>query len=327
MQTARHLLFLLPRLLLMPLSVGAQEAAEIHLIDEMAIEAPTIYLGAIATITSDNPHLQQRLASLEVGHAPNLNNSRQISTYKIRALLQRAGFDNVHITGSSCTVTTHSREMHTEEIKSLIDKWLKEHVPKGQDIDRHFVSVPKSWQVPCGEDVEIRIHSNATQFSGPYALRLQAVAGGRSYATTRARLKLESYTEALVMIRPLKRGEKLSPSHLERRRCTLGGKSGMELVDETSMLGMEAKRDLPVGYQPTIRDFAKPVTILRGSLNRIILMNGALKMKVDGAIALQDGREGETILFENPMNKQKPLRAQVMSPGLALIKINQVTRM
>lgn len=312
--------------ILSSLTLGAQ-GATVTLIDTIAVEAPHIHLGSIATVETGDAALTKRLSSLVVGEAPSLNQSRLISAYKIRALLKRQGFSEVEVRGHQSIVNTLSREISREELKQVINEWVQKQNSADQEIEIQFISLPKVWKIPAGKGCEISLSKHSRHLAGNCSLTMQALCGGRSYATARARLDLEVYQEALVMVRPLKKGEKLTASHVEKRRSPVTNSTGMEIVHIESMLDMEAKRDLAVGHQPNIRDFNKPITIGLGSHNRIIVINGNLNLRLDGAIALEDGREGENILFRNPMNKREPLRAQVVRPGLAVIHINQVTRM
>ena len=84
---------------------------------------------------------------------------------------------------------------------------------------------------------------------------------------------------------------------------------------------MEARRSIKQGAVLTAKDLTPRTLVERGSFNRIIILNGKVKMVVSGAQALENGREGEFILFTNPLNKYDRLKAKVMRSGLAMIKL------
>lgn len=305
---------------LAPLSAGAQ--ARLTLVDSIAVEAPSVRLADVASIETEDEALRQRLAQLIVGEAPNLSGSRLISAYRIRATLEKAQICEVEIQGTQTTVTTAVRELSGDDVQALVDEWIDTQLKEEQDVEADYLALPKSWKVPAGKAVELAVKFNGKQLVGPVTLTLQAKAGERVFATTRVRMSVDMYQEAIVLVRPLKRGEALQEEHIERRRAKVNRSSGMEVVNPDTVMGMVAKKDFPIGYRPTVNDFARPIEIKRGSSNRIIVMNDGLRLSVSGATALQDGRKGDSIMFSNPMNTGEPLRAEVVRPGLAIIKMN-----
>lgn len=305
---------------LAPMTVGAQ--ARLTLIDSIAVEAPVVHLADIASIETDDEALRQRLAKLPVGEAPSITGTRLISSYRIRATLEKERISDVEIDGAQTVVSTAVKEMSREELQSLVDGWVQGQLSEQQDAEVEYVSLPKYWKLPAGEKVDVSIKYTGKQLVGPVTVNIQAVADGKVYASTRVCMNVDLYQEAVVMVRPVKRGQQLQAEHVERRRSKVTRASGMEVVDASSIIGLVAKKDLRVGYRPNVRDFSLPIDIKRGSSNRIIVMNGDLRLQVAGAVALQDGRRGESIIFSNPMNQGEPLRAEVVRPGLAKIKMN-----
>jgi len=159
--------------------------------------------------------------------------------------------------------------------------------------------------------------------AGSLVVTLRATVGEQILATTRAKVVVRLFRDHIVLVRPLSRKDILTPQHVERRRVDITDLSGMEIADEQQVIGLAAKRELPIGTLISIRDFDQPVVVERGSLNRIIVINNEVKVNIAGAQALQPGKVGDTILFSNPINGQEPLRARIIKAGLAVIELGQ----
>ena len=97
------------------------EKAVIRLVDSIAVRAPEITLGEIATVESDDPHLKESLIHFVVGVAPQVGRSRLVSSYKIKSLLAKNGFDSAVIHGVQSTVVTEATVMRRDEIKVADD--------------------------------------------------------------------------------------------------------------------------------------------------------------------------------------------------------------
>lgn len=312
--------FLLTLCLTAPAFAGAQ--GKIVLVDEIAVEAPDIRLGDIASLQVQDDQLRERLANLVVDEAPNLGRSRLVSAYKLRALFEREGIEGVDVQGSQSIVMTAAREMKSEEVEKLVREWVLSKSDSVKTLEIDFQQLPRKFQVPAGDDVELRIKHSGRNLVGQVAVTVQAFSNGRSFASGSVRMQVKRYEEVLVMVRPLKVGEVVTAAHMERKEIEVKRSTGLEVVDQESILGLVAKRNLRIGDRPSVHDFDEPIVIKQGSHNRVIVINNGLRLAVSGAKALQDGKKGQTILFSNPMNKGEPLRAEVIRPGIALIRMN-----
>ena len=301
-------------------NVGSAEV-EVRLIDRVAVRAPDITLGEIAIVEGIDSELCEQLRKLSLGITPRTGQSRIVSAYTIRSLLQKHQVTEPIIHGLQSSVTTETKDWAQSDLQQLVKGWILSEVDSDKEVDIDFLQFPAKWKIPAGNDVMIHIDAGRAKLQGPVTLTLRAQTGDTVHATKRVRVKLSLYVDAPVLIRPVRRGEKLAATDIEIRRTEVTKATGMEIAHPDAAIGLVAKRDLRIGSMPSIKDFDQPVVIERGTQNRIVVVNGSVKLSVTGAIALRDGRKGDLVPFKNPMNARETLSARVIRPGLALMRI------
>ena len=305
------------------LEAESRNFADVRLVDSIVVRAPNVTLGEIASIETDDDLLKKRLINLVVGEVPRVGASKIISSFKIKGILSRANFRGVNVHGVQSTVSTESRMMGKDEMKKIISEWALSKVESGKESEIEFLRLPRRWEVPEGEEVEYVLHSSKTKFSGgKLSLTARAVVGDYILSSAHVRINVLHFSEVPVVVRPLKRGDVLLQSHVEIHRSDVTSSDGMIVGKVGDVLGMIAKKDLPVGKILSVKDFEMPMLIERGSLNRLLVVNGTIRMSIAGSKALQSGRKGELILFSNPLNEKETLKGRVMESGLAMINLN-----
>lgn len=294
----------------------------IQLVDSIAVDAPTITLGEIAVIDTPEPALREALTSLRIGDTPRIGDTTLVSSYKIQSLLKNANIDDVTIRGEQSKVKTRSRIVQESDLYSMVEEWVKGKFASDIDVDLNFVRMPDRWAIPAGDSVNITIYTSARHLADDVNLKIRAVADNRVLATTHARIKVSLLRNSVVALRPIKRGSVITNEDVVLRKNDVTDANGMEIAKLEDIVGMEATNNISVGDLLTVRDCTAPVVIDRGSLNRILVVNGNIKMTIVGAKALEDGRVDDTIMFSNPMNNGTNLCAKVIREGLAVVKIN-----
>lgn len=308
-------------LLFITQSIYGSNQAMIRLVDAIAVQGPTIELGEIATIQCADPALKNRLLQVDLGEVPAMGKTKFVSSFRIQGILEKQGLGDVELLGTQSVVSTEFRKVPREEIRKFLRDWVRQQLGEERELDIRFTHIPAGWQVPTGEGVEFHVHHSGRDPVGRLALGLQVKQHNRIMANTRVRLEVNAYQLAYVLTSPLKRGEQLTWDKLTEKRAHIEQTSGMDVAQIDTVIGHTAKRNLPLGHVPKVTDFEAPIAIERGSLNRLIVENGSVRLSITGAQALQDGRPGDLILFQNPVNRKEPLRARVVKPGLGTIKI------
>lgn len=313
---------LLTMLCVLPGVVFSTPTAEVRLTDAVEIEAPSIELGEIATIACDDPELRDRLVKLEVSSAPNPGNPRIISSYKVKGILDSAGLlEQCTVMGIQSTVSLAVRPVDDDEIIERISAWIDASMVEGTEPEIDYVKLPPRWHVPSGEAVKITVDPVGSRRVGTISFVLRASANGQVLTSTRANIHVSLFRESPVLIRPVQRGEIVTSEHVDYQRANVTKATGMEVAKLENVLGLAAKRDLPIGTLLSVDHLVKPILVKRGSLNSIQVRNGPVQLSITGAEALQDGREGELVMFSNPMNRHQPLKARVLGDGQAIIEL------
>ena len=306
-------------------SAYSAENASIRLVDSIAVRAPFIELGEIAVIECENEAFKKDLMSLRLEKAPSAGSSRIISSFKVEAVLAKAGFGSfTNVFGEQSAVKIEERLVSDNEMLEIIKTWIEKNIAGNTEAEIDFIRLPNGWNIPQGKGVKIEIQSNRRnkKVGGDIGLTLRAVSGSQVLSTTKVRAHVSLYREAAVLVHPVKRKQQLSSQDFELRRADVTESEGMEIKNAEDFLGMEAKRDLPVGSVISVRDFKAPIIAKRGSMNRIFVKNNSVGLTISGAKALENGKKGEHILFSNPMNKRKPIRAKVVKEGIALLDLH-----
>ncbi len=296
--------------------------AEVRLIDAVSVKAPSVTLGQIASITTNNEALRARLNALTIMPVPNLSAPGVVSAYKVKSLLEREGLGNSTIVyGTQSLVTTECREVNAIELRDLITIWVKANSSKDVDSEISFDYIPKKWKVPS-DHVEIDISNGRGPLRGPVTFSIRALVADKVMATTQVRGSIAIFKEVVTLNHSLQKGEKLSAASLKVQRAEVTKLGGMEVASSEDVVGMVAKKNLPQGQIIIKADFDQPTLIEKGALSRIIIENGDLKMSIVGAQALQNGKKGDVIPFVNPLNSKDTLHAQVVEVGVAVIRLN-----
>jgi flagella basal body P-ring formation protein FlgA len=300
---------------------GTLQANELRLVDQVSVRAPTITLGEIAVIEIDDPALHKQVSNLVVGKTPSIGKSRNVSAYNIRSALARAGVSDMEIFGSSSKVRTETETISGETLTTRIREWIDEHIDSTKEIKIQFLRGSKRWEIPAGNNTELSIEANQHKLAGATTFTVTAVSDDQLLATRRVRSKITLFQESAVMVRPVRRGLPIGLEDIELRRIEVTKSTGMEVAHLESVIGLIAKRNLPVGRAVTSGDYERPVIIKRGSNNRILVVNGEVRMTLTGAEALGNGKKGEVVLFNHPVAGGGTLRAQVVKRGLAVMKM------
>lgn len=291
--------------------------AHVHLIDFITVKAPQITLGKIASIETKDSQLEEKLTQLVIDDVPIVGLSRIISSYKVKSILSSEDIEDVQVHGVQSSVYTESRELPSESIKDIVENWVAKQVGKDVDVEIKFIKLPRKWHVPTAKDMEYRISSRGRRMAGLINLRIQSVVGEKVLSTGHVKVNLSLFKEAVVLIRPLNKSEEITLDKIEIKRVDVSQLRGRELGNVDGILAMVAKRTLGVGTVLSKSDLEYPLKIQAGSLNRIVVVNGNIRMNLSGAKALQSGRKGDIILFANPLNEKEKIHAQVIDSGLA----------
>lgn len=314
-----RLLFIICSFLILPAVALAD--CEIRLLESCRIKTPEITLGDISVVKVADSNLKERLQGLVLADSPNIGQKRVISSYRVRSLLSQEGLEDVKVLGLHSTVNLESRAVSQQEIQDILDAWIAQQASSGADLDVRFLSLADGWELPLFEGMEIRVRDGQNLRSGMNSVVICAELDGRVLSTERCRLRASLSQEVPILVRDIARGESISEQDLQMKRMDLGDLAPNSLKNVDEIAGLVAKRNLKSGKPVSAQQIDQPVIIPKGSLVRVLIQNGNIRMSLAGARALRDGKRGEMISLSNPMNQKGPITAKVVRPGLALVEL------
>lgn len=294
----------------------------IELIEMIGVKSTEVTLGDIAHIKTEDAALQKQIAHLVVEVLPNVDSTRVISAFKIKKILQQAGFFDASVLGLQSRVYVDVRSIATTEIEKIIRSWVLSNVAEGTKVKIQYERLPQGWKVPATENIAIEVSATKTKVGGMMTLTLKAMSKGTIVSTAQARIRSDLFRDALVLAKPAARGEILTVEHLRQEKANITHSAGMEMVNMQDVIGKVARKDLAVGSLIYSQDIELPVLIERGSLNRIVVVNGPVQMNMNGAKALERGKKGDVVMFTNPMNSKTTVAAVVIDKNIALVNLS-----
>lgn len=298
-----------------------ENRATISLLEEVAVTAPDVKLGEIAVIDSQDESFKEYLKSLVVDPVPPLGVKKSISSYRIKQVLQANEVEGVAVKGIQSGIYTLSKTIEREELEQMIQHWVEDQLPTDVEAEVYFNRLPFSWKVPMGSETDLVINAKGKEPKGTVSLVLESRVDDKILSQANARIVVKHFKEALVLERPLAKGEEVDIGNVVKRRAEITDINGLELIDRERVKNRLAKRNLPIGHVLTVDDLEEPVLVEAGSINRIIVKNGKISMNIAGARALQSGRKGDYVLFSNPLNRKENLLGEVIGKGIARIEL------
>jgi len=131
-------------------------------------------------------------------------------------------------------------------------------------------------------------------------------------------VRLHAWVDAVVASANLTPNTKLSADHLSRGRVDMFANNGGLLTEATQAEGKILRVGLLAGA-PILSPFLElPIVVHRGQKVLLTLTASTMIIKAP-ALALEDGRVGESIAVENPDTK-KTMQATVASDGTVEMK-------
>lgn len=306
--------------------LSLEATTTLRLIEQVELEGPKVLLQDVALIEGDDFSLREKVRKLSIDEVPVLGRSQLISSFKIQRILEKhLSFEerqNIEIRGSQTYVACKSRKVSTKDLKKFVRDWVEKQIVDETEFSIQYLHIPDNFLMPKSEKAELVIeHSSKRGIGGTHSLAIRSMLSSKVMSSTRIRIVTKLFAELPTLIEPIKRGAVFNKSYVQYQKTDITNTKAMVLRSLKSVEGRVAKRDLGVGSVLFERDFDQPILISRGSLNRLLIVNGTVRMSLAGAKALSDGKEGQFILFSHPLNPKKTIRAQVMAKGLARLDL------
>ena len=176
----------------------ASSQSSVYLLDKISIKGPSITLGKISIIETQDLSLKQQLSTISLGPIPKVGGQVQISAYKIKKILQEKGLSNIEINGLQTHIQVSEKSIDKNMIQNMISKEIHHAFSDFQDISIQYIKIPKEWKVPDSEDLDFHIDMTKGKLKKHMTASLRASINNRILATLHLRLKINAFKNLLV---------------------------------------------------------------------------------------------------------------------------------
>ncbi|MFN3689112.1 flagellar basal body P-ring formation chaperone FlgA [Salinarimonas sp.] len=295
---------------------GSTELASALLRGDIVATSDTIAIGDLLAGLPDD------VAATPVFHAPALGAIGTIQAERIRDVAAALGIGTVETLGRShVTVTRAARRIGHDAIAQALAEGLAARTGLDRDsLEVSFDGTPPALLVAPDSVDTVGISDLAYD---PSSRRFAALAfvGGQESGVRPAQIQVAGTVRrtipVAVLVRPLERGEIVSPSDyvVERRAAELVPADAR--LDALVLEDRVARRALSAGVALRQGDLARAVLVDRNQAVTIVYQRGALALSLRGR-ARQAGSRGDLIEVLNPQS-DRVLQAEVIGPGLVRV--------
>lgn len=317
----------------------------IELLPEVTVDHETVLLGEVATISAQDPALQQKLAALPLGRAPLADQTVELGRDMLmRWIRNRLGIEAAQIAWAGPAMTKISpltatvagariAEVAAAQLRTMLaDSGLRGAVD--------LVQAPHDLTVPAGK-LELKPRAQATlqAAGGPLGALLakrQSVwvdiwVDDRFVRTAPVALEVTAYAPAYVALQDLAAGLVFDPDHPDAaqvavREVEWTGRNGEPIKPtpiETAaalppMPQIQLRHAVKAGQPLTHADAATAPLVRQGSFATLRSVSGPISLESRVEV-LQDGAAGQTVKVKMPKGRS-PILAQVTGPGQVEIR-------
>ena len=130
-------------------------------------------------------------------------------------------------------------------------------------------------------------------------------------------VKVKSYLNVAVAVRPLARGLPISKSDITYEQREISRLTSGYYEDMEALIGRTPSRSLPAGGVISPRDMAIEAVISKGSRVSIMAETGGITVRMPGK-ALEDAGTGDQIQVEN-LSSKRTVIGTVLGPGIVKV--------
>lgn len=286
------------------LASPAASGLEIALREELSTDRLYYTLGEIARLDSSDSELLGRLRALRIGRSPRVGYTSDVTRSAISARIERA-FPGLHRSTrwsgpSRIVVRSVGREFELDRWEALarahLAAWLHARSPA---FELWPLDSKASVKLPAGEvEVAPRLQAGAP-LRKRMGVWLDFRVDGQHYTTAPLWFGVSVTSEVLVAARDLALGTVLSPDDVVLRVAEVAGAPGTPVESLQVIRGQRVSHPLAAGEILVLEAIEPAPAIARGE--RLVVTARAGPVRIEAmALALEDGREGESIRVRNP---------------------------
>jgi flagellar basal body P-ring formation protein FlgA len=319
LRNQRVSVFICGLILVLPLSMLAQNKVEIRVSAESKVEKDVINLGDVAEISNGAKFLEFKNISL--GYAPNVGMTREITRNRIALSIAAAGFAPKDYSLDSPKLVQIRRSGQKVE-QSLIREIVKKSVDQqfgGSGVEVRIVRIdlPGTFEVTPGL-VEIRtsLKNVANPFSS-FSLPVEVRVDDRVVRRFSANVELQAFAEILVANSDLVVNSKISAVEVRVEQKRIEKPLSNFLRDLNDLRGKKLIKNLSNGSELTSDAFVASISVKSGDLVKIVGQSGKLQISINGE-ARSSGKIGDRIAVKNSQSNAI-IQATIVDEGLVKV--------
>ena len=295
---------------------------DIRLAGHATVAGTSITLGAIASIEATQKDLGARLAALELGHSPAPGYSRYLTRAQVMSAVQRSfPGASVKLAGEAgCHIEPMVETLAAEQIE-LAARSEIERLLFDADAEFELDQAVRELAVPKGNTpVELRASLHDPQVrGGRLSVPVEVRVDGTTWQTVWTHWRVLIWELQPVLVRGLRRGDRLLASHFEMRRVDRAKLSDAKPLQGEHAQGAVLRRDLGAGSVVSERDIERPQVVTRGALLQLAIKSGSITARTM-VHAQENGRMGQ-VIHVTRTDSGKELLATVRSSELVEIRL------
>ena len=283
-----------------------QARLRVHLPRRLSVSGPTLKLGAICVIRSDDDEAARTAVAVPMGRAPFPREKITIDRRTILSRLAQYGITagRVEITGAEKLVVMRNETVFTPAalIRSA-EQFLETSRPGPVGCTWQLVIMPPALIVAVPKDVQLKPRVAKKSPKGFLRVEVAAMRGARELAVGQILFKIVYPVRQAVAVTNITRGQAITVRNARIRVVMSETRTAQAW---TSPVGMVAARPIQAGkvIRPSlVRSPAQVIVVHR---------NQRVTMRIDGlgfvvsavGQALQDGRPGDLIRVRNTDSKR-----------------------
>lgn len=296
----------------------------VELLPSVGVKNTTVYLGDIATIKSDgqeSPEAVLQAKQLLIDNFSQIDSTKVVAAFKVKRLLEAEGVSNFNIVGLQSKIFVETRTITLKELEIAIDQWVKENIPPSYEVKLKYDRLPHNWKIPADDKVTIEVTSSNAHFAGKQTLTLKAILGAQVVSMTQATIELRIFQDAVVPLKKISKGTVIHRDDIAVKRVEVTKGAAFALSDLNKVAGMLAKKDFTPNEFIIKTAIEPPIILQKGAFCRLLIRNGDVEMNIPNAKALQNGRKGDLIAFENPVSPSSKLYGRILNGDMAVMDI------
>ena len=288
---------------------------------EARVRGAELTIGAIASVSGDDPAAVERVRKVRLGYSPAPGYSRLIHVSRLtqEAAAQAPGVELRFAGANACRVWPQTELVRGAVIEAAARGELVRLLGT-RDASVEPVQAALDLQVPGGSEVpEVRARlATADVRPGQVTVPVQVLVDGAVWRSVLTTWKVELYELRPVLVRDARAGEVLGPELLERRRVAVEGGAALDL---DQLIGSTLARPVEKGRALLSADVVRDVLVQSGATLFLEVRNGAVSARV-AVTAEEPGSRGDVIRVRL-LEGERTLRATVVARDLVTIQLGQ----